>query len=77
MLGIDDTVSLEHHEARDKTLDLYLSHEFMLSNGIPILEQLVHLDDLRTPRFFLMAVPARMGGLESFPVRAIAIELEG
>jgi kynurenine formamidase len=46
----------------------------MLTNGIPVIEQVAHLEDLRKPRFFFMGIPPRMGGLDSFPIRAVAIE---
>lgn len=74
MVGFDDTVFVEHPEVRRKYLDKYFTHDYMLSNGIPVIEQLAHLEDLTKPRFLFFGFPARMGGLESFPIRAVAIE---
>jgi arylformamidase len=74
MIGFDDTVFVERPEVRGKSLAGYLLHDLMLKNGIPVIEQVAQLEDLRKPRFFFMGIPARMGGLDSFPIRAVAIE---
>jgi len=73
MMGIDDTVFPEDPDL-PKTLENYLCHDLMLSNDIPIIEGLNHMDQLRKPRFLFFALPARMGGLEAFPIRAMAVE---
>lgn len=52
----------------------YYLHDLLLSSEIPIIEALSGLDQLRKTRFLFFAFPAKMGGLESFPVRAVAIE---
>ena len=46
----------------------------MLSNEIPIIEALTNLEELEKPRFLFFGFPAKMGGLESFPIRAVALE---
>jgi arylformamidase len=74
MIGFDDTVFVERPEVRGKSLPGYLVHDLMLTNGIPVIEQVAHLEDLKKSRFFFMGVPPRMGGLDSFPIRAMAIE---
>jgi len=74
MIGFDDTVYVERPEVAGKNLAGYYLHDKTLSNDIPVIEQMAHLDDLSKARFFFMGIPAAMGGLESFPIRAVAIE---
>jgi kynurenine formamidase len=74
MAGIDDTVYGENPEYRLKALDKYHTHDLLLSNDIPLIEGLTNLGELQKQRFLFFAIPAKMGGLESFPVRAIAFE---
>ena len=71
---MDDTVFPENPQVLVKEIEKYYLHDLMLSNEIPIIEALSGLDQLRKTRFLFFAFPARMGGLESFPVRAVAIE---
>jgi len=74
MVGFDDTVYPEDPRLLPKDLRTYFTHDLMLSNGIPIIEGLANLVELRKPRFLFFGFPAKMGGLESFPIRAVAIE---
>jgi len=74
MVGIDDTVYPENPELRPKDLKTYFTHDLMLSNEIPIIEGLANLGELKTSRFLFFGFPAKMGGLEAFPIRAVAIE---
>jgi kynurenine formamidase len=74
LVGVDDTVFPENPEFAGKALDKYFTHDFMLSNEIPIIEGLVNLDKLKDKRFLFFGFPAKMGGLESFPIRAVALE---
>lgn len=74
MIGLDDTVYVERPEVARKNLAGYYLHDKTLSNGIPVIEQMAHLSDLSKTRFFFMGIPAAMGGLDSFPIRAVAIE---
>jgi kynurenine formamidase len=46
----------------------------MLSNNIPIIERLTNLEELTKPRFLFFAFPPKMSGVDSFPIRAVAIE---
>jgi kynurenine formamidase len=73
LIGFDDTVDPEDPQF-PKELKNYFTHCTMFSNEIPIIEMLANLDELRKPRFLFFAFPAKMGGLESFPIRAVAIE---
>jgi arylformamidase len=73
MAGIDDTVYGENPEYRLKVFEKYHTHDMLLSNDIPLIEGLANLGEIKAERFFFMAIPAKMGGLESFPVRAVAV----
>ncbi|HYB19314.1 MAG TPA: cyclase family protein [Thermodesulfobacteriota bacterium] len=75
MVGVDDTVFPENPLInRPRDLNKYFTHDLMLSNGIPIIEGLANLEELKKSRFLFFGIPAKMGGLESFPIRAVAIE---
>lgn len=74
MAGVDDTVFGENPEYRHKVFEKYHTHDLLLSNQIPLIEGLANLNELRKERFFFIGLPAKMGGLESFPIRAVAIE---
>jgi arylformamidase len=50
------------------------NHEMLFKNGIPLIEHLAHLDRLSTKRFFVVAVPWRVRGLEASPVSVVAFE---
>lgn len=73
-VGLDDTVYPEHPTALGKDLSRYFTHDLMLSNGIPVIEGLANLNELRKQRFFFCGFRAKMGGLESFPIGAVAME---
>jgi kynurenine formamidase len=74
MVGFDDTVFPENPEFLGKDLNKYFIHDLMLSNDIPIIEGLANLSELNKQRFLFLGIPAKMGGLEAFPIRAVAIE---
>lgn len=59
----------------NRTLPRQPNHQLLLSNGIPLIEHLTNLDQLRQRRFFVVAVPWRVRGLEAAPVSVVAIEL--
>ncbi|UCG79687.1 MAG: cyclase family protein [Desulfobacterales bacterium] len=73
LVGFDDTVFPENPEY-GKDLNKYFTHDLMLSNEIPMIEGLANLGELKKERFLFFGFPAKMGGLESFPIRAVAIE---
>ena len=54
----------------------YPNHRLLNHAGIPALECLTNLVELRTQRIFLIALPIPVKGLDASPVRAIAIEPE-
>jgi len=74
MVGVDDTVFPEDPQYAMKDLGKYFCHDLMLSNEVPLIEGLANLKELKKKRFLFFGFPAKMGGLESFPIRAIAIE---
>lgn len=76
MVGFDDSVYPENPQLLPKDLKTYFTHDLMLSNEIPIIESLANLEGLKKLRFLFFAFPAKMGGLEAFPIRAVAIEGE-
>jgi len=76
MVGVDDTVFPEDPRVLGKEIEKYYLHDLMLSNEIPVIEALSGLDRLRKTRFLFFGFPAAMGGLESFPIRAVAIEAD-
>lgn len=51
-------------------------HQIVTGEGIPVLECLANLVELHKKRFFLIALPIPVQGLDAFPVRAIGIEPE-
>ena len=50
------------------------NHEYLLGNGVPLIESLTNLQGLRGERFTLMVLPVKIRGAESFPARVIAIK---
>jgi arylformamidase len=49
------------------------NHRLLFSNNIPLIEHLANLDKITQPRFFVVAVPIRMHGVDACPVSVIAI----
>ena len=74
MVGFDDTVFPENPKYAGKDLKKYFTHDLMLSNNIPIIEGLANLNKLKRKKFLFFGFPAKLGRLESFPIRAVAIE---
>jgi len=50
------------------------NHQLLMDNQIPIIEFAANLDSLRTERFTLFILPLRVAGLDSCPVRLLAVE---
>ena len=73
MIGFDRTVEVD--PPRDpKSLKYYFTHEYMLSHDIPMIEVLANMQELKKKRFFFIGIPAKMGGLDAFPIRAVVLE---
>jgi arylformamidase len=49
-------------------------HQMLFQHGIPLIEHLANLEQLTRMRFFVVAVPWRVHGLEASPVSVIAFE---
>jgi arylformamidase len=58
----------------DRTKPAQPDHQILFSHGIPLIEHLANLDQLSSDRFFVVAVPWRVAGLEAAPVSVIAFE---
>jgi arylformamidase len=54
----------------------YPNHRLLNHAGVPVIECMNNLVELRMPRVFLIALPIPVVGLDASPVRAIAIEPE-
>jgi len=67
MIGVDDSIGVEAPNSM-------ATHDLLLRNDIPIIEGLSNLDGLKRDRFFFMALPLKVRGLDSSWVRAIALE---
>ena len=67
MIGFDDSISVEPPGQMT-------THELMLGNDIPIIENLTNLEQVGEKRVFLIALPLFIEGLDSSPLRAVAIE---
>jgi arylformamidase len=50
------------------------NHSKLFERGIPLIEHLAHLDQLRRSRCYVVAVPWRVHGLEASPVSVVAFE---
>lgn len=72
LVGFDDTVAVEAPGAN--TIESLATHENLLCNGIPMIERLANLDKLRTRRFIFIGLPVPIKELDSFPIRAVALE---
>lgn len=73
LLGFDDTI-IPENPLVIKDLETMFTHDLMLSNGIPIIERLANMGKLSQPKFLFFCFPANLGGLDSFPIRAVVIE---
>jgi len=51
-------------------------HKLIFSRGIPVIEDLDHLSELKSDRFFLIALPLKIKGLDASPARVIGLEFE-
>ena len=52
----------------------HVNHHVLLGNGIPLIENLAGFEKLSKYRIHFYAFPIAVEGLESFPLRAVAIE---
>ena len=54
--------------------DTHPNHHLLLSKDIPIIEHLTNLDAVPSQRTFLIVLPWKVRGMDSSPVRVVAIE---
>ena len=70
LMGVDSGgVELSHD-----TTHANVNHLVLFRAGIPLIENLAHLDQLTYPRVRVFALPAPVKGLDAFPLRVIAVE---
>lgn len=69
MMGIDDRVGLGANADVTRAV-----HDVLMSREVPFLEVLSGLDQLQRREFLLIALPLKIAGLDSSPVRAVALE---
>ena len=50
------------------------AHDLILGSNIPMLEEIVNLDQVRGRRVFLVALPLPVFGIDACPVRAVILE---
>lgn len=58
----------------DRTRAAQPDHEMLFSHGVPLIEHLANLDQLTRDRFYVVAAPWRVKGLEATPVSVVAFE---
>lgn len=66
LVGID-SVNIDDTTTGERPI-----HSMLLAAGIPIVEHLTNLDAVPAPGFELFAVPPKVRGMGTFPVRAFA-----
>ena len=69
MIGIDNNVGLGKDIPATREL-----HDVLMGVGVPIIEWLDNLDQLKKKEFFLMALPFKVKQMDSSWTRVIAIE---
>lgn len=65
MLGLDNSIGVEEKGQM-------FTHDLLLRKDIPIIERITHLDKV-PERFIFIGLPLRIRGLDSSPIRAIAL----
>ncbi len=63
-----DTANIDHPDAGE-----FPAHHSLLKAGIPIIENVANLADVRASTFTLVALPLRLRGATGSPVRAVAL----
>ena len=66
MLGIDNSIRLEQPGGM-------ATHDSLLRKDIPLIERLANLDKVKGKRFLFFGFPLRIKGLDSSPIRAVAL----
>lgn len=69
LMGVDSGgVELSHDETHAN-----INHLVLFRAGIPLIENLTHLDQVPVPRAMVYALPVPVSGLDAFPLRVIAV----
>ena len=68
-VGFGDGIAIENHAD-----GCVACHQLLLGNDILLLEVLVNLDQLRQEIFLILYTPLPIIGLDSCPVRVVAVE---
>jgi len=66
-------VGVDSHNIDDLTHDTRPCHSILLKAGIPICEHMAYLSELPASGFRFFAVPVKMKGMGTFPVRAFGL----
>jgi arylformamidase len=70
LMGVDSPgVELSHD-----TTHANVNHLVLFRAGIPLIENLTHLDQITRSRVQVYALPVPVSGLDAFPLRVIAVE---
>lgn len=72
MMGVDSG-GIELPES-DPRAQRQHNHHLLFDHGIPLIENLAHLEQVRQPRCTVFAFPVAIRGVDSFPVRVVAVE---
>jgi len=67
LVGVD-TANVDHPNDSD-----FPAHHTLLRAGVPIVENVVNLADLRVSTFTFVALPLRLRGASGSPIRAVAL----
>jgi kynurenine formamidase len=72
LMGVDLTgIELRGDDPRAR---LQFNHHQLMDRGIPLIEQVANLHQLTQPRVAVFAFPVAISGLDSFPLRVVAME---
>jgi len=69
-------VGIDTHGAEVPHSEDHVNHHIMLDRGVPHIENLRNLGALTRARVFLFAAPVAIVGMESFPLRVVALEYD-
>lgn len=72
MMGVD-TGGIELPSSDPRAPEQY-NHHLLMDKGIPLIENLAHLDQLSRSRVTVFAFPVAIQRLDSFPLRVVALE---
>jgi arylformamidase len=75
MMGVD-TSGIEVRNEDGSPFAGQPNHERLLCAGIPLVEYLANLGELRNQRFMAFVLPVKVKGLEAFPVRVVGVQWE-